>query len=142
MSITPSRLRAAGPIVLACVLAACAGTVADQAAHAGPSGSGSWPPTWNVQPSQPFDDVVRFEPPSASHCRRLPGTREVAGGARWRIGAESRLAREAEVAGAVAPAPEAPAVASADARAERDAEAAAAPAAKQAATSANATCSR
>lgn len=82
------------------LLAACA--LADApVAQAAP---GAWPPPWSgdAPPEQDFT-LPRFEPPSASHCRRLPGTREVPGGpggneGRARRGAieeRSEAAREA-----------------------------------------------
>ncbi|MBS0437388.1 MAG: VWA domain-containing protein [Proteobacteria bacterium] len=59
------------------LLAACA--LADApSAQAAPGG---WPPAWNEPPAQAQDFTQpQFEPPSASHCHRLPSTREVPGG--------------------------------------------------------------
>ena len=86
------------------LLAAC--TLVDTTpAHAGP---GAWPPPWSgdAPPTQDFG-VPRFEPPSASHCRRAPTTREVPGGAganeegRWHRGAAAeRTDAEREAPGA------------------------------------------
>lgn len=59
------------------LLAACA--LADAPpAHAA---AGAWPPPWSgdAPPAQDLG-VPHFEPPSASHCRRAPTTREVPGG--------------------------------------------------------------
>ncbi len=54
---------------------------------------GNWPPAWNEPPAQAQQDYTlpSFEPPSASHCHRAPGTREVpGGGGQWN---EGRLRR-------------------------------------------------
>jgi von Willebrand factor type A domain len=71
-------LAAAGTAALIVFLAACAGGLPDRVAVAGPNDG--WPPAWNGQDPPPRDEALRFDPPSASHCRRAPTTREVAGG--------------------------------------------------------------
>ncbi|MFT3663695.1 vWA domain-containing protein [Piscinibacter sp.] len=77
------------------LLAACA-----QAAPA------AWPPAWNEPPApqqQQDFTLPAFEPPSASHCRRLPGTREVpGGGGQWSEGRLRRGLGHAESAPAAA----------------------------------------
>jgi Mg-chelatase subunit ChlD len=83
---TRPRLRLASTAALVLVLAACAGGLPEQLAHAGPPAA--WPPLWQDPPEpQQGDELVRFEPPNASHCQRPPSTREVPGGGRWQQGA-------------------------------------------------------
>lgn len=73
------RLAAAPTVALIAVLAACAAVLPEPAAHAAAPTHATWPPPWQDAP--PGDDgVPHFEPPSASHCRRAPATREVPGG--------------------------------------------------------------
>jgi Mg-chelatase subunit ChlD len=127
---------AAGSAALIVLLAACAGGLPDRVAVAGPNDG--WPPAWNGQ-DPPRDEVVRFDPPSASHCRRAPTTREVSGGSfqgRSRDGDRERRtlsAAESATLGAAIPlaksAPAAPAVR--DERAAGDAMASEAPARRQ-----------
>ncbi len=74
----------AGTAALALVLAACAGgSIAEREARAD-AATANWPPVWNAQHTDaPAGDArVAFDPPSATHCRRAPGTREVPGGLR------------------------------------------------------------
>lgn len=73
------------------LLAAC--VLADAPpANAAP---GAWPPPWSGDaPPEPDFTLPRFEPPSASHCRRLPTTREVPGGGGWNEGRARRGAIE------------------------------------------------
>jgi hypothetical protein len=79
---------ALAPVAAIVLLAACAGVLDEPMAHAAPPGA--WPPVWQDPPEPPRADYTtpRFDPPSASHCRRAPGTREVPGGggqgASWR----------------------------------------------------------
>ena len=79
---------AMAPVAAILMLAACAGVLDKPVAHAAPPGH--WPPVWQDAPEPPAPDytVPTFDPPSASHCRRAPGTREVPGGggqgAGWR----------------------------------------------------------
>lgn len=130
------RLAAAPATALLALLAACAVAESPTAHAAAP---GVWPPPWSETqpPAQDFTLPV-FEPPSASHCRRLPTTREVPGGGsqyghRGRgaerddpvsASADARLARRAESAKSVAPS--APGIV-ASAEREAAADAAAAP---------------
>ena len=74
-----ARFGAAPVLAAALLLAACAGALEPPSAHA----SGSWPPVWQDSPPPNWvdDGVPRFQPPSAAHCRRLPGVREVPGAA-------------------------------------------------------------
>ena len=62
------------------VLAACAAALEAPLVHAAPADA--WPPVWQDAPSAAPADFgpVVFAPPSASHCRRAPPTREVPGG--------------------------------------------------------------
>lgn len=91
------------------LLAACAVADSSSAEAATPA----WPPAWNEPPAQAQDFTLpQFEAPSASHCHRLPSTREVPGGGwnegRTRRGAaaddramaasEERVERHAEMA--------------------------------------------
>jgi Mg-chelatase subunit ChlD len=93
------------------LLAACA--VADAPnAQAAPGG---WPPAWDDPPPQAQDFTQpQFEAPSASHCRRLPTTREVPGGGTWNEGRMRRGAAAVDRA-----------MAASEERAERHAEMAA-----------------
>jgi Mg-chelatase subunit ChlD len=74
-----ARFGAAPVLAAALLLAACAGALEPPSAHA----SGSWPPVWQDSPPPNWvdDGVPRFQPPSAAHCRRMPGVREVPGAA-------------------------------------------------------------
>ena len=102
------------------LLAACA--LADApSAQAAPGG---WPPAWNEPPQQTQDFTPpQFEPPSASHCHRLPTTREVPGGGGWNEGRARRGGAADERA-----------VAASEERAERPAEMAARSVASRAAS--------
>lgn len=86
------------PVTAALALLAACAVAETPLAHAAP---GAWPPPWSDEapPAQDFT-VPRFEPPSASHCRRPPTTREVPGGPGWnQAGGRSGVAEErAEVA--------------------------------------------
>ena len=79
-----NRWAAASTAALLLTLAACAGALDEQAAHAAPpsSASGAWPPVWQHAPEPAPGDFTApaFERPSAAHCHRPPGTREVPGG--------------------------------------------------------------
>jgi Mg-chelatase subunit ChlD len=73
-------LAAAPAFAVMFVLAACAGALEAPLAHATPADT--WPPLWQDAPAPAqteFGPAV-FAPPSASHCRRPPSTREVGGG--------------------------------------------------------------
>ncbi|MEO8059008.1 MAG: vWA domain-containing protein [Burkholderiales bacterium] len=74
------RLITAPTLLLIAALAACAASFDEQAAFAAPAPN-PWPPAWQDTPATPPGDFTppRFEPPSASHCQRAPGTREVPG---------------------------------------------------------------
>ena len=129
---------AAAPLAAIAVLAACAGVLDEPAAHAA---TGAWPPAWQDTPEQTNTDftVPRFDPPSASHCRRAPSTREVPGG---NFGAQGgagwRDRRGATLAEAPRPSSETPSTA-AEPRADREELARrAAPAAKSSAADASA----
>ena len=78
-----NRLAAASTAALLLTLAACAGALDEQSAHAAPP-FGIWPPVWQdaPEPTQSDFTVPNFERPSASHCHRAPTTREVPGGGR------------------------------------------------------------
>lgn len=139
----PLRVAAVPAVAALALLAACAAVIDAPLAHA--ASPGAWPPAWQEPPVSVQDDgVPRFEAPSASHCHRLPTTREVPGGGSYgnssrgrdlrsdepaRAALEDRLSRRAEVAKSVAPSamPAAPAgaVAAAPAaseKAEREAD--------------------
>ncbi len=94
-------LAAAPALAVMFVLAACTGAL-EAPAHAMPADA--WPPVWQDAPAAApaeFGPAV-FAPPSASHCRRAPSTREVPGGGLEQrgahVGARTRLS--ASVAGA------------------------------------------
>ena len=74
------RLITAPTLLLVAALAACATSLDEQAAFAAPAPN-PWPPAWQEAPAAGAGDFTppRFEPPSANHCRRAPGTREVPG---------------------------------------------------------------
>jgi hypothetical protein len=77
----PKRLAIASAAGLLLALAACAGALDEQMAHAAPAGA-HWPPVWQSPPAWPQDEVAppAFEPPRANHCHRAPTLREVPGG--------------------------------------------------------------
>jgi Mg-chelatase subunit ChlD len=101
-------LAAAPALAVMFVLAACAGALEAPLAHAAPAHTTpaeAWPPVWQDAPAAApaeFGPAV-FEPPSASHCRRPPSTREVPGGGVEQRGAHggARTRLSASVAGAV-----------------------------------------
>ncbi|MEO8151576.1 MAG: vWA domain-containing protein [Rhizobacter sp.] len=74
-------------VLLAASVASCAASSAE---------SEMWPPSWQDTPQHPQQDIdfttPPFEPPSATHCHRLPSMREVPGGGPqdtgWRRGRE------------------------------------------------------
>ena len=78
-----NRLAAASTAALLLTLAACAGALDEQTAHAAPP-FGTWPPVWQDLPEPPQSDFTMpsFERPTASQCHRAPTTREVPGGGR------------------------------------------------------------
>lgn len=81
MGASRSAIRfAIAPVAALLLLVACAGVLDEPLAHAAPPGV--WPPAWQdpPEPAQTDYSTPRFDPPSASHCRRAPGTREVPGG--------------------------------------------------------------
>jgi Mg-chelatase subunit ChlD len=122
----------AAPLAAIAVLAACAGVLDEPSAHA--ATAGGRPPTWQDAPEPTNTDfaVPRFDPPSASHCHRAPGTREVPGGG-GQGGASWRERRGATLADAPRPSSDEPSVA-AERRADREELARrAAPAAKSSA---------
>jgi hypothetical protein len=78
--------RAAAPVtVVLALLSACglssmeaAPFVSSAQAHTpSPVQSPAWPGVWSGQVARAEPVPVRFSPPSAEHCRRLPGLREV-----------------------------------------------------------------
>ena len=73
-------LTAAPALAVMFVLAACAGALEAPRAHAAPADA--WPPVWqDAPPTAPAEfGPATFVPPSATHCRRAPITREVPGG--------------------------------------------------------------
>jgi uncharacterized protein YegL len=87
-----ARLGAAPVLAAVALLAACAGAIDPSTAHAA---SGTWPPVWQDSPPPMWvdDGVPRFQAPSAQHCRRLPGLREVPGAAVSQHSGSSWLAR-------------------------------------------------
>lgn len=105
------RLAAAPVAAALALLAACAAVIDAPLAHAAPA---DWPPVWQDPPlQQPDFAVPQFEPPSASHCRQAPTTREVPGGGRHggrrdmaddlaALSAEARVSRRAEAAKSLA----------------------------------------
>ena len=124
MTATPPPRRAALPaflmtLLLAACAAACAAAFDEPAAHAAiPVRNDPWPPAWQDSPQSSDVDFTPpvFQPPSASHCHRLPSMREVPGGGEqqgmgWRRGRETELSRDAmaprrsEAGGAVAAPP-------------------------------------
>jgi von Willebrand factor type A domain len=74
------RWTAASTTALLLTLAACAGALDEQSAHAAPANA--WPPVWQDAPEPAPGDFTPpvFERPNATHCHRPPGTREVPGG--------------------------------------------------------------
>ncbi len=100
-------LAAAPAVAVMFSLAACAGALEAPLAHAGPTHSApadAWPPVWQDAPAATpaeFGPAV-FTPPSASHCRRAPSTREVPGGGLEQGGAHggARTRMSASVASA------------------------------------------
>jgi Mg-chelatase subunit ChlD len=137
----PLRLAAAPVAAAIALLAACAAVIDTPLANA--ASPGAWPPAWQDPPAQQEDYTMpRFDAPSASHCHRLPTTREVSGGGgqlgrtgrerheeRAAASSEDRVARRSEAAKSAAPSamPAAPAGALA-ADASREADRAAQPA--------------
>ncbi len=117
----PLRVAAVPAVAALALLAACAAVIDAPLAHAAPPGAspGAWPPAWQEPPASVQDDgVPRFDVPSASHCHRLPSTREVPGGGQYgnssrgrdlrsdepaRAALEDRVSRRAEAATSVAP---------------------------------------
>ncbi|CAN5721870.1 hypothetical protein BH11PSE8_BH11PSE8_45210 [soil metagenome] len=99
------RFHAIAPAPLAAmllVLVACAASIDEPGAQAA-TPNAAWPPTWQADPTTaPDEDVLppRFEPPSASHCHRLPTTRET--GADPRGGQNSTWRDRKEMIGDVA----------------------------------------
>jgi len=118
------RLRQFVPSLVVCagvLLSACAAALQPPPLPATGAAAG-WPPVWSggpiEDPQQRDADAgpPAFSPPSAAHCRRAPGAREVAGGGRqggaWarppveeRSEREVDVARRAGAAGATAPPP-------------------------------------
>ena len=76
-----SRWTAASTTALLLTLAACAGALDEQSAHAEPTNA-AWPPVWQDAPEPAPGDFTppAFERPNAAHCHRPPVTREVPGG--------------------------------------------------------------
>jgi hypothetical protein len=74
---------AAVPAVAAlALLAACAAVIDAPLAHA--AAPDAWPPAWQDPPaSLQTYGTPRFDAPQASHCHRLPSTREVPGGGQY-----------------------------------------------------------
>ncbi len=79
-----NRYAAASTAALLLTLAACAGALDEQTAHAAPVSalSSNWPPVWQDAPEPAPGDFTppAFERPSAGHCHRPPTTHEVPGG--------------------------------------------------------------
>ncbi|QTN22883.1 VWA domain-containing protein [Rhizobacter sp. AJA081-3] len=136
----PLRVAAVPAVAALALLAACAAVIDAPLAHA--ATPGAWPPAWQDPPASPQDyGTPRFDAPQASHCHRLPSTREVPGGGQHgnsghgdrtrelrrdepaRAALEDRASRRAEAAKSVAPSamPAAPAGAVAAAPAPADA---------------------
>ncbi len=113
----PLRAAAVPAVAALALLAACAAAIDAPLAHA--AAPGAWPPAWQDTPASPQDyGTPRFDAPQASHCHRLPSTREVPGGgqsghsghgrelrsdAPARAALEDRLSRRAEAAKSAAP---------------------------------------
>jgi len=104
MTVTPAPRRAVLPAFLMTVLlAACAAAFDEPSAHAAtPTERDLWPPAWQDAPQSSAVDFTppAFDAPSATHCHRLPTTREVPGGgeqqnAGWRRGREMEPSRDA-----------------------------------------------
>jgi len=78
MPATPSLIRLVyAPVAAFALLAACAGALGDPLAHAAPPPS-HWPPVWS-EAAAGAEPSVRFQAPSASHCRRGETVREQPG---------------------------------------------------------------
>lgn len=109
MSATRSLARSIyAPVAALALLAACASAFDEPLAHA--AAPSDWPPVWHATPEPAADEgVPRFDPPSASHCRRGATTREVPGGSSAQSMPGRTLRRPADEAPALAearPAPE------------------------------------
>jgi len=97
------RRTALPAFLLTVLLAACAAAFDEPSAHAAtPPERGPWPPAWQDAPQSSAVDFTppAFQAPSATHCHRLPTTREVPGGgeqqnAGWRRGREMESSRDA-----------------------------------------------
>lgn len=123
------RFATAPALLLIVALAACAASLDEQSAHAA-TAPNPWPPAWQDAPAVTAGGFTppHFEPPSASHCRHAPTTREVPGrsaqenDAAWHLRKDSgdklRGASEALASSLDRAAPKAAAPAAA--RAERD----------------------
>lgn len=101
---TPTSRRAVLPaFLMIALLAACAAAFDEPSAHAAtPTERDMWPPAWQDAPQSSAVDFTppAFDAPSATHCHRLPTTREVPGGgeqqnAGWRRGREMESSRDA-----------------------------------------------
>lgn len=90
--------------VLALALAAaCAGIDSEPAFARSPEPA--WPPAWHQGQGVDFSPIG-FEPPSAAHCNRLPGTREVPGGRVQGQGRGEPMRSRGRAAGAASPSAE------------------------------------
>jgi uncharacterized protein YegL len=97
------RRTALPAFLLTVLLAACAAAFDEPSAHAAtPTERNPWPPAWQDAPQGSAVDFTppAFQAPSATHCHRLPTTREVPGGgeqqgAGWRRGREIESSRDA-----------------------------------------------
>jgi len=70
------RWTAASTAALLLTLAACAGALDEQSAHAASAHAvgGAWPPVWQDAPEPAPGDFTppAFEPPNAAHCHTHP----------------------------------------------------------------------
>ena len=124
------RFASAPTLLLVVALAACAAPFDEQTAFAAPA-TDPWPSAWQETPATPPGAFTpsHFEPPSASHCRRAPTTREVPGhgieenDAAWRLRKDSgdklRAAPAINALTMDGPAPKAASPAAARAESER-----------------------
>ena len=78
----PLRVAAVPAVAALALLAACAAVIDAPLAHA--AAPDAWPPAWQDPPaSLQTYGTPRFDAPQASHCHRLPSTREVPGGGQY-----------------------------------------------------------
>ena len=93
----PLRVAAVPAVAALALLAACAAVIDAPLAHA--AAPDAWPPAWQDPPaSLQTYGTPRFDAPQASHCHRLPSTREVPGGGQYGNSSRGRDLRSDEPA--------------------------------------------